>query len=703
MFFRHYDSFNSFVINHYLLPDFPCTWQLSCSFFRLRLSGKVSMHLLLYLRLVLLTAGTLLPFFWMVVILGHRRQRNFERVFFFLCLALTAFFGSSLLAANAELYYGTPPQGLLRFAWMLSCLGLWFIPPLVVHLHVEYASIRELLASRSRKLYWLVCAWAPAILLAPLLIEAGRSKPPLNFASPKEAPGWPYHLWLIAATVTGSYWQLRFAIAAPNEQQRGFHKSLTWNLGLISLLLTIVFALRPFLARERSLAVIVVMILALMPLVGLISQVQRFNFLQIGRQRNLIFAVFMVFVGLLYLSLVRRASLWLESYVPPEASAALLLFLPVVFFEPLQRVMGRLLRTTAQREVDRAQKLMYPINELARLGDQSKLNGFIERWIPEQLQLAEARLELESAGTERLTAATPNGGSTESFDIWRGGRHLGSLQVRALGAMISGETYAALELVCEQLPAAFDLCRLIGEKLQLERELAERERLALVGQMAASISHNLKNPLGSIKTILQVQMESPELPPSMKQETQMVLEEIRRLSEKLAQLLQFSRPGVRSRAANESCDAASVANSVAGMLRHEAENRGIALEVKMEQQSLEVATNAEATNDIVSNLVLNALEATSLGGHVNISLEVQDGHCRVSVEDDGAGIPPALKDRILQPFFTTKARGTGLGLAIVARRLEEIGGTLEVESPAPEGKGSRFSARLPLAAKDSRS
>src|SRR5271167_1047274 len=115
------------------------------------------MHLLLYLRLVLLTAGTLLPFFWMVVILGHRRQRNFERVFFFLCLALTLFFGSSLLALNAELYYSTPPLGLLRFAWTFLCLGLWFIPPLVVHLHVEYASLRGLIVPGMRKFAWLVC------------------------------------------------------------------------------------------------------------------------------------------------------------------------------------------------------------------------------------------------------------------------------------------------------------------------------------------------------------------------------------------------------------------------------------------------------------------------------------------------------------------------------------------------------------------
>src|SRR5258705_12914609 len=124
------------------------------------------------------------------------------------------------------------------------------------------------------------------------------------------------------------------------------------------------------------------------------------------------------------------------------------------------------------------------------------------------------------------------------------GRTIGVLWVRPHGAMLSGETRAALEFLCEQLPAAFDLCRLIEEKLRLERELAERERMAVLGQMAASISHNLKNPLGSIKTILQVQMESAEMPESLKAETRMVLGEVSRLSNKLRQLLQFSRPAV---------------------------------------------------------------------------------------------------------------------------------------------------------------
>ena len=660
------------------------------------------MRLLLNLRLVLLTAGTLLPFFWMVVIIGHRRQRNFERIFFFLCLALALLFGSSLLALNAELYYGTPPPTLLRFAWTFLCLGLWFTPSLVVHLHAEYASIRNLVAPGGRKVAWLACAWLPAILLDPFLIAAVGPSRAYQFSSPSRQLGLPFQIWLIGAVLCGAYWQRRFANASPDGEQQAFHKNLARILALLSVLMVIVVALGRFSPSQAPWSSLVAMIFVLVPLVGLIGQVQRFNFLQIGRQRNLIYAVFMVFVALLYLSFVRRAGQWLELYLPPEASAALLLFLPVVFFEPLQRVMGKLLRRTAQREVDRAQRLMGPINEVARGGDLEKLQIFSEHWIAEQLQLAEAQLEMPLPDTAAEYAMAKSS-LEEVFVIARSGPYLGRLRVRPHGAMVSGETYAALELVCEQLPAAFDLCRLIEEKLQLERELAERERLALVGQMAASISHSLKNPLGSIKTILQVQMESSKLPAPMKQETRMVLDEIRRLSETLNQLLQFSRPGMTNRGPAGKCDAAGVVENVASMLRHEAENRGIALEVSMEGQPLEVAASAEVANDILSNLVLNALEATSRGGYVHVSIGSQDGNCSVSVEDDGVGIPPALIEKILQPFFTTKARGTGLGLAIVSRRLEEIGGTLTVYSPIREERGSRFRALLPLAAKDSRS
>jgi signal transduction histidine kinase len=237
---------------------------------------------------------------------------------------------------------------------------------------------------------------------------------------------------------------------------------------------------------------------------------------------------------------------------------------------------------------------------------------------------------------------------------------------------------------------------LIEEKLRLERELAERERLALVGQMAASISHNLKNPLGSMKTILQVQLENPELPESIRGETKMVLEEIGRLSTKLNQLLQFSRPAVRGGSAIGSCDARVAVEEVAGVLSHEAERRGVKMQSKVSGGNATVAASAEAVNDILSNLVVNALEATPSGGRVMVSAAAHDGVCTLAVEDDGPGIPAALRERILQPFFTTKSQGTGLGLAIVARRVAEFGGKMDWESPVKDGHGTRFEVTLPM-------
>src|SRR4029077_5288658 len=126
------------------------TWRLPCWLSKDRIATGSSLHFYVYLRLIVLTAGTLLPFFWIVVILGHRRQRNFERIFFFLCLSLVFFFGASLLALTAQLYYSTIPLGLGTFAWTVLCLGLWFLPPLLLHLHVEYAQVREMLRPGGR-------------------------------------------------------------------------------------------------------------------------------------------------------------------------------------------------------------------------------------------------------------------------------------------------------------------------------------------------------------------------------------------------------------------------------------------------------------------------------------------------------------------------------------------------------------------------
>ena len=658
---------------------------------------------ILYLRLIGFTAGTLVELFWMVVILGYRRQRNFERVFFFLSLALFLFYSGSLLALNAQIYYSQPPLGLQEFAIAITTTGLCLLPALLLHLHMEFAETRGFLRSKHWKHAVLLFFYAASLHLAIHHTGIQITSQHFDFALPGNSLGEGFQ-WLFSVVLLWcASWQFRFYRNSPDKPQRHFHGFLTvvfavayvcvlcLHLGMFSLASPV----KEGLGLAFSLIPVV-------PSVALIYLVQRHNFLQIGRQKNLVYAVSATFLALLYLSLVRRVSVWLEPVLPPEASASILLFVLVIFIEPLQRVLGRRLRETAQLEMDRVQRSMAEIQQEARQGDVTRLVEFIERQIRERLELREVRLKLavaESSKGPDATSGEPRAAlafDPREFRISHGGKIEGVLHVEPHGATISGETRAALEFLCEQLPGALDLCRLIEEKLRLERDLAERERLALLGQMAASISHNLKNPLGSIKTILQVQMENPELPESVRGETRIVLDEIGRLSSKLNQLLQFSRPAVRGGSVGATSNARTIVEEVVGVLRHEAERRGIALKTQLADGGVTIAAAADAVSDIVSNLLVNALEATPRGGQVHVSAEANDSTCVVRVQDDGPGIASGAREKMLQPFFTTKAQGTGLGLAIVARRVAEFGGHLEWESPAQDGRGTRFWVTLPL-------
>ncbi len=660
---------------------------------------------LLYIRLIGYTAGTLLQLFWMVVILGYRRQRNFERVFFFLCLALFLFYAGSLLALNSQIHYLQPPVGLNQFAIAIISAGLFLLPALLLHLHLEYAETRGMLRVKRWKWAVLFLFYTACFHLAyhriPLLLQ----EPHFNFLVPGSSLGEVFAMVLAVALAWCLIWQWRFTTSAPDRPQRYFHATLLLFFTVLFLAVSGLH-LGPFHPETRtaeSLATAFAL-LPILPFTALIYLVQRHNFLQIGRQKNLLYAVSATFLALLYLSLVRRVGTWLEPLLPPEASAAILLFVLVIFIEPLQRVLGRRLMETAHQEMDRVQRLTAEIQQEARQGNLRGLVRFAERRVKEVFELAavsltpvdQSKAELRPSlrtPEERATSATL---SDQVFPLRQGHQLMAVLRAAPHGAALSGETRAALEFLCEQLPGALDLCRLIEDKLRLERELAERERLALVGQMAASISHNLKNPLGSMKTILQVQLENPELPESLRGETKMVLEEIGRLATKLNQLLQFSRPAVRGGNAIGSCDARVAVEEVAGVLSHEAERRGVKMQIKFFGGGAMVAASAEAVNDIVSNLVVNALEATPCGGRVIVSAASNGGVCTLAVEDDGPGIPAALREKILQPFFTTKSQGTGLGLAIVARRVAEFGGKVDWESPVQNGHGTRFEVRLPI-------
>ena len=246
--------------------------------------------------------------------------------------------------------------------------------------------------------------------------------------------------------------------------------------------------------------------------------------------------------------------------------------------------------------------------------------------------------------------------------------------------------------------------------------LVEKAKLAFLGEMAARIAHNVKNPLSSMKTLVQLLEEDSSLPERVRHDCRMVVAEIDRLNANISQVLRYAKP---SRDAGGAVDLGEALRRIVALTRPEAERRRVKLEFAASPCSAMVEGGNEAVDDILSNLLVNALEASPAGGTVRIGILLVEGTgagagngnsrpggvggsnaklLELTVEDQGAGVAVGLRHKIFQPFFTTRPAGTGLGLAIVERRVDEIGGAVECQSPIENGRGTRFLVRFQASA-----
>ena len=240
-----------------------------------------------------------------------------------------------------------------------------------------------------------------------------------------------------------------------------------------------------------------------------------------------------------------------------------------------------------------------------------------------------------------------------------------------------------------------DLARLIEDKLRLERELAERERMAVLGQMAASVSHNLRNPLSSMKTVLQVQLENPDLPLDVRRDCTLVVGEIDRMSAKLTQLLRLCEASVNGAARGGG--GAGEADGVA-LSGRDAEQRNVRLEFE------------RPTHEIYRFGVGRSAERSAFESDRECDGSAAGGRARAA-EFGAVGTGawtfwstttvPAFHQNCARKFFSRisrrKLRGRGWGFRLWRGELTELGGAMSCESPLHRGKGTRFHLTLPLA------
>jgi signal transduction histidine kinase len=249
-------------------------------------------------------------------------------------------------------------------------------------------------------------------------------------------------------------------------------------------------------------------------------------------------------------------------------------------------------------------------------------------------------------------------------------------------------TYARQTNTAEQGAGVLVLAIDCTEKAKDEAASARIERLNLVGEMAASIAHEIRNPLTTVRGFLQLFAEKPEFAPYRKF-THLMTEEIDRACSIISTYLSLSRTAVSIKP----CCLSALIECFAPVLNSLALVKGMRMSYSLRSPATIIANEAEI-RQLLMNLVNNALEAMTSGGTVSITTTELTGSICLAVSDEGSGIAASLIPQLGTPFLTTKENGTGLGLAVCYRIAERHGAKIHVESsPA----GSIFTVAFPKA------
>src|SRR5262245_3395520 len=299
--------------------------------------------------------------------------------------------------------------------------------------------------------------------------------------------------------------------------------------------------------------------------------------------------------------------------------------------------------------------------------------------------------ELPIAVREALTVT---GVGLGTFAILSPRRRWGHLFLRTglLGGAIDEDEVVALAAFTDQLALLLDSADLLARAVAIERSLAHAEKLAAVGELAARIAHEIRNPVTAARSLAQQLAREPGAP--FGDELGVILEELERVERQVASLLRFAR---REEFRFAPVDLGDLVRGTVASLRARLDAQSVDVALDLEP-GVVARADADKVRQLVLNLLENALDALAAvkgSRQIDVAVAGVNGHAALVVEDNGPGVPADALPRLFEPFFSLKPHGTGLGLAIAKRTVDAHGGRLAA-TPNQHG-GLRIDVELPLA------
>lgn len=232
----------------------------------------------------------------------------------------------------------------------------------------------------------------------------------------------------------------------------------------------------------------------------------------------------------------------------------------------------------------------------------------------------------------------------------------------------------------------------LREKEQMEAKLRQAQRLSALGNLAAGVAHDVRNPLNAIKLLSShaLDMLGDDQAPAAKP-LATIRTEVDRLEDIVSSFLSLAKERELSLEPNR---ADALLEECARLFRQDAEARGIRLITELRAGDSQLMLDARQWTRAILNVLLNAMEACPRGGRVRMFSRISDQACQIEIRDDGPGMSKEAAERVFDPYYTTKPGGTGLGLSITRGIVEEHGGAIELSSS--EGQGCQVLITLPL-------
>nr|NIQ19579.1 sensor histidine kinase [Gammaproteobacteria bacterium] len=216
------------------------------------------------------------------------------------------------------------------------------------------------------------------------------------------------------------------------------------------------------------------------------------------------------------------------------------------------------------------------------------------------------------------------------------------------------------------------------------------DRLSALGALSAGIAHEIRNPLGGVSGAVEI-LDSMTTPDDERHEfVGIVKKEIDRISTIVTRQLDLVRTDPPERVP---CDVVRVIDSVVDLVRKQAADQGVAVEVRMDDAIPTIEADEQGLRQAILNLMINGIQAMPRGGEVRVFLHFDRDRVRIIVEDEGPGLTAEALEHAFDPFYTTKHGGTGLGLSIAFQIVDQQGGDLRVENR--DAGGARFTLELP--------